>query len=107
MADVIVGKATKDKLVVAEDRTQVYGLAGSDTLISEGKDIIYDWESGDMLKILNADGSAGAYTNSSFKSGKLTLAIAGGGHVIFSGVSASDSFNINGTVHSIVGKKLK
>ncbi len=108
--DKLVGGSGKDTLWGGAGNDKLYGGSGNDIFIykpNEGKDIIYDWESGDMLKILNADGSAGAYTNSSFKSGKLTLAIAGGGHVIFSGVSASDSFNINGTVHSIVGKKLK
>ena len=37
MADVIVGKTTKDKLVAYEDRTQIYGLTGNDTLISDNK----------------------------------------------------------------------
>ena len=60
-----------------------------------------------MLQILNADGSEGTFTNSSFKSGKLTLAIEGGGHVIFQNVTSSDTFNINGTVHTISGSKLK
>ena len=66
-----------------------------------------DFDGGDMLQILKANGREGTFTNSSFKSGKLTLAIEGGGHVVFSGMSASDSFNINGTMHTISGKKLK
>ena len=59
-----------------------------------------------MLKILNANGSQGTFTNSSFKNGTLTLAISGE-HVQFKGVSATDTFNINGTSYSIVGTKLK
>ncbi|MBR3497512.1 MAG: hypothetical protein IKO05_00790 [Selenomonadaceae bacterium] len=54
-----------------------------------------------MLQILDA-----GFTNSSFKNGKLTIAVDGGGHVIFQNVSASDTFNINGTTYSISGKKL-
>ena len=59
-----------------------------------------------MLQILNSDGSQGSFTNSSFKNGKLTIAIDGGGHVIFQNVSASDTFNINGTTYSIRNEKL-
>ena len=66
-----------------------------------------DFTGGDMLQILKANGREGTFTNSSFKSGKLTLAIEGGGHVTFSGMSAGDEININGTMHTISGKKLK
>jgi|GEM_PF-3971536 len=37
MAAVIVGKSKKDKLVAFEGRTQIYGLAGNYTLMSENK----------------------------------------------------------------------
>lgn len=60
----------------------LYGQNGDDVFIykpNEGKDKIMDFAAGDMLKILNADGSAGSFTNSSFKSGNLTLAVSGGG----------------------------
>ena len=60
-----------------------------------------------MLQILNADGSQGSFSNSSFKNGTLSLAIEGGGKVVFKDVSKSDSFNINGTTYKISGSKLK
>ncbi|MBQ3337338.1 MAG: hypothetical protein IJG80_08055 [Selenomonadaceae bacterium] len=108
--DKLVGGSGKDSLWGGKGDDTLYGQSGDDVFIykpNEGKDTIMDFSAGDMLQILNADGSQGSFTNSSFKSGKLTLAIDGGGHVIFKGVSATDSFNINGTTYSIVGKKLK
>ena len=60
-----------------------------------------------MLKILDADGSAGKYKSSKFSGGNLTLTIQGGGKVIFKDVTSSDTFNINGTTHRISGSKLK
>ncbi|MBR3497614.1 MAG: hypothetical protein IKO05_01315 [Selenomonadaceae bacterium] len=108
--DKLVGGSGKDTLWGGKGDDTLYGQSGDDVFIykpNEGKDTIMDFSAGDMLQILNADGSQGSFTNSSFKSGKLTLAIDGGGHVIFKGVSATDSFNINGTTYSIVGKKLK
>ena len=74
----------------------------------EGTDTIFDYSSGDMLKILKSNGKAGGtFKDSSFSSSKLTLTINGGGKVVFNNVSSSDSFNINGTIHTISGKKLK
>ncbi|MBQ3337912.1 MAG: hypothetical protein IJG80_10965, partial [Selenomonadaceae bacterium] len=117
--DSLFGGAGNDKLYGYSDKDTLWGGAGDDTLTggagddifiykpNEGKDYITDFTADDMLQILNADGSAGTFTNSSFKNSKLTLAIEGGGHVIFKGVSASDTFNINGTVHTIAGSKLK
>ena len=108
--DVLYGGAGNDSLWGGAGDDKLYGGDGADTFIytaNEGKDTIYDWESGDMLQILNSDGSEGAFTNSTFKSGKLALSIDGGGRVVFSGVSKSDTFNINGTTYSISGSKLK
>ncbi|MBQ3337436.1 MAG: hypothetical protein IJG80_08545 [Selenomonadaceae bacterium] len=108
-ADKIYGEAGSDTLWGGAGNDTLYGGEGDDVFIyraDEGKDTIMDFTSGDMLQILNADGSEGTFTNSSFKSGKLTLAIEGGGHVVFSGVNTSDTFNINGTTYKISGKKL-
>ena len=89
----------------------LWGDDGKDTFIykpGEGTDTIFDYESGDMLKILKADGSAGgSFTNSLFSDGTLSLTINGGGSVIFKNVTASDKFNINGTTYKINGTKLK
>ncbi len=57
-AEVLVGKSGKDKLVVAADKTQIYGLAGNDTLESNGKNnILLIGGSGD--DILNMTGGTG------------------------------------------------
>ena len=108
-ADTLQGGAGNDTLWGGAGNDKLYGGAGKDTFIyrpNEGTDTIYDWESGDILQILDADGAQGSFTNSSFKNSKLTLAIEGG-KVVFSGVSASDSFNINGTIYKISGSKLR
>ena len=55
--------------------------------------------------ILKSDGSKGGlFTNSSFKNGNLTLAISGGGKVVFDNVSADNFFNVNGTTYAINNK---
>ena len=108
--DKLYGQAGNDSLWGGDGNDSLWSGEGSDTFIytaDTGKDYIYDWTSDDLLKILNADGSAGSFKNSSFKNSKLALAIDGGGKIVFSGVSATDTFNINGTTYSISGKKLK
>ncbi len=109
--DSITGGAGKDSLYGGAGNDSLWGGAGNDVFIykpNEGTDTIFDYSSGDLLQILNADGSeGGTFTNSYFKNNNLRLAISGGGKVIFSGVSASDTFNINGTSYSISGNKLK
>ena len=108
--DKLYGQNGDDTLSGGAGDDSLWGGAGEDTFIyttNEGKDTIYDWESGDMLQILNSDGSQGSFTNSSFKNSNLTLTIDGGGKVVFSGVSKSDTFNINGTSYSISGSKLR
>ena len=59
MADVIVGKSTKDKLVTAEDKTQVYGLAGNDSLISDGKNkiLLVGGSGNDLLRMTGGSGT--------------------------------------------------
>ena len=109
-ADTLQGGKGKDTLWGGAGNDKLYGGDGNDTFIyrpNEGTDTIYDWEAGDMLQILESNGAQGSFSSSSFKSSKLTLAIDGGGKVVFSGVSASDSFNINGTTYKISGTKLK
>ena len=126
--DVLYGDAGNDQLVGGEGKDKLYGGSGSDSLwggagndslfggagddtfaytVNQGTDRIYDWESGDMLKIFTADGSRGSFKSSKYSGGDLTLTISGGGKIIFDGVSKSDTFNINGTTYKISGSKLK
>lgn len=98
--DILHGGAGNDTLWGGVGNDSLYGDAGSDVFIyrpGEGTDTIFDYQSGDMLQILKADGSPGSYTNATFSNNKLTLAIDGGGTVVFDNVSSSDTININGT----------
>jgi len=58
-AKVLVGKTKNDKLVVAEDRTQIYGLAGNDTLESNGKSnvLLIGGSGNDVLKMTGGNGT--------------------------------------------------
>ena len=61
-----------------------------------------------MLKILNKKGKeGGTFSKATFSNNMLTLAISGGGKVIFDGVSAGSQININGKIHTISGNSLK
>ena len=118
--DTLSGGIGNDKLLGGTSNDSLWGDAGNDTLYggsgddifiykpNEGTDTIMDYEANDILQILKEDGSAGGtFSSSSFKGNNLTLAIDGGGKIIFSGVNATDSFNINDTIYTISGKKLK
>ena len=108
--DSLNGGAGKDSLWGGAGDDTLYGGDGKDTFIykpGEGTDTIFDYQSGDMLKILNADGSDGSFKKSKFSGGVLTLTINGGGSVIFENVSAGDTVKINSKAYTISGNKLK
>ena len=117
--DSLLGSAGNDSLVGAAGADTLWGGAGNDTLTggagsdtfiykpNEGSDTISDFASNDMLQILKADGSAGAFSSSTLGGTTLTVAIEGGGSVILTNVSAGQSININGTSYSISGNTLK
>ena len=101
--------AMNDYIISYGDNVSILGGAGNDLFVynaNEGTDRIYDWESGDTLKILNTDGSNGSFKSFKYSGGDLTLTITGGGKVIFDNVSKSDKFKINGTTYKISGTKL-
>ena len=107
--DKIYGGSGNDSLWGGDGNDSLWGGSGKDVFIykpGEGKDRIFDYSSGDMLKILEDDGSKGSFKKSKYSGGDLTLTISGGGTVIFDGVSKSDKFNINGTTYKISGSKL-
>lgn len=89
----------------------LYGGSDNDVFIykpNEGTDHIMDYQSGDMLQILKKNGKAGGtFSKATFSNNTLTLAISGGGTVIFDGVSAGQSININGKIRTISGNTLK
>ena len=108
--DKIYGGDGKDTLWGGAGNDSLWGGSGNDTFIyqaGEGNDKIFDYSSGDMLKILKSDGSAGGkYKKSKFSDGTLALTISGGGSLLFENVTASTNFNINGKSYKISGSKL-
>ena len=110
-ADYLVGGAGNDSLIGNASNDKLYGEAGNDIFICKmdeaGTDTIFDYESGDILQILNANGSKGSFSGATFSGNKLTLSIDGGGSVIFSGVSKGNTFNINGKIYTLRGSKFK
>ena len=109
--DCLSGGKGNDTLWGNTGNDKLYGGDGKDTFIykpGEGTDTIFDYQSGDMLKILKSNGKdGGSFINSSFKNGNLTLSINGGGKVIFDGVASGDKFNINSKTYTLSGTKLK
>ena len=117
--DRLYGQSGNDKLLGGKGKDSLWGGAGNDTLwggdgndtfiykAGEGKDMIFDYTSGDMLKILKSNGKTGSFSKSKFSNGTLSLTISGGGSVIFNDVAKGDKFNINGTTYKISGSKLK
>ena len=107
--DIIYGGKGNDSLWGGAGNDSLWGDAGKDTFFytaNEGTDRIFDYEAGDMLKILNADGSDGSFKSSKYSGGDLTLTINGGGKIIFDDVAFTTKFNINGLSYNISGSKL-
>ncbi|MBQ9497943.1 MAG: hypothetical protein IJR52_10295, partial [Selenomonadaceae bacterium] len=103
-ANRITGSSQDDKIDGGKGRDNLHGGDGADVFIykpNEGTDRIMDYQSGDLLTILDA-----TFTKSSFKDDKLTLTIDGGGKIIFENVASGDKININGTSYSIRNEKL-
>lgn len=125
-SDSLVGGAGNDVLYGKEGNDTLWGGAGNDSLYGnggnevnsqsdvfvykpgEGTDTIFDYDVWDTLMILKADGSeGGTFTKATFKNNTLTLAINGGGTVIFDDVKSGENININGVTHTISGGTLK
>lgn len=109
--DTLWGSYGNDKLYGGAGNDTLYGESGDDIFIykpNEGTDHIMDYQSGDMLKILKKNGNeGGTFSKATFSNDTLTLAISGGGKVIFDGVSAGAQININGQIRTISGNTLK
>ena len=107
--DIIFGGKGNDTLWGGKGNDSLWGGDGKDTFVyktGEGSDTIFDYSSGDMLKILKSNGAAGGkYKKSKFSNGTLALTI-GTGSVIFEDVTTATTFNINGNSYKISGSKL-
>ena len=108
--DKIYGGSGKESLWGGAGNDSLWGGDGNDTFIfqaGDGDDKIFDYQSGDMFKILKSDGSSGGkFTKSKYSDGALSLTISGGGSVLFDNVSAATTFNINNKSYKISGSKL-
>lgn len=108
--DVLKGGSGKESLWGGAGDNSLWGGGGNDTFIfqaGDGDDKIFDYQSGDMLKILKADGSSGGkFTKSKYSDGTLSLTISGGGSILFDNVSTTTTFNINNKSYKISGSKL-
>lgn len=107
--DILLGGKGNDSLWGGAGNDSLWGETGNDTFIytaNKGTEKIFDYEAGDMLKILSADGSYGSFKSSKYSGEDLTLSINGGGKIIFEDVVSSTKFNINGSSYNISGSKL-
>ena len=128
-ADKLYGDAGNDSLFGGKGADSLYGGAGNDTLWggagndtliggaeadtfiykpNEGNDVItdYSYDDGDILQILNTNGTEASY-ESSFASNTLTLTIDGGGTLVLNNVNSGDKVNVNGTKKTIGSNGLK
>ena len=114
----LIGGKGNDQLYGGSGADTLWGGANSDTLCGgdgndlfiykpeEGIDTILDYQSGDMLQILKADGTNGSFRNALFSNNELKLSISGGGFVVLKNVTLATEFNINGTNYKISGSTL-
>ena len=108
-ADILVGGSGQSTLWDGAGNDSLWGGSGKDTFIykaGDGSDKIFDYQSGDMLKILKSNGKTGSFSKSKYSGGTLSLTISGGGEVLFDNVTTSTDFNINGTIYKISNSKL-
>jgi len=102
--DKLYGEAGADKIYGGAGKDELWGDAGADTFVyssGDDKDVIYNFENDDMLKITGT--FTGTYNKSKkevyFKVGSTASAIT------LKDFTAS-TFNVNGTDYKISGKKL-
>ena len=117
--DYLYGGSSNDSLNGGKGNDTLWGGTGNDTLMGgdgndifiykpgEGIDHIIDYAGGDILQIINADGTDGTFKKAKFSGGVLAITIEGGGKVVFDNVSAGDAININSDTYTISGTKLK
>ena len=105
----LYGNAGNDTLNGGNGNDLLWGGAGNDTFIykaGEGKDTIMDYESGELISILDKKDNAGKFSKAIFSDNTLTLTIKGGGKVTLNNVSSSTEFNINNETYRVRGNAL-
>ena len=102
-ANVIIGGAGNDTLWGSTKNDTLTGGEGADTFVykpGDGKDVITDYATGDLLKI---DGVT--FTKAAFSRGTLTLTVDGGS-IALKNVTTSTEFDINGDKYQISNSML-
>ena len=122
--NILTGGKGKDSLVGGDSSDTLRGGKGNDTLwggspnesyndadtfifwAGDGNDTIadYNFAQGDLLQILNKDGTSNATFTSAFDDDKLTLNVKGGGKVILA--TDQTQFNINSATYTRQGNTL-
>ena len=109
--DYLFGNKGNDKIYGGTGNDYIYGGAGNDSLWGDkgndtfvymngdGKDVIFGFENGDMLQVMDE-------FTSTCNNGVVTLNLESGGSITLKEYTAS-RFNINGTSYKISGKTLK
>ena len=108
-ANKLYSNSTDTTLTGGKGDDSLWGSDGVDTFVymaNTGTDKIFNYESGELLQIIKANGAEGSFKNSTFANNNLTLAIDGGGKVVFQNVASSTEFNINGTAYQIESTRL-
>ena len=126
--DTLLGNGGNDNLAGGKGKDKIYGGAGADTLngnegndtlwggdgddtfifqAGNGNDVIADYQSGELLNILNKNGQVEDFKKAAFSDDTLTLNIKGGGKISFKNVTESTVFNINGTTYRVSDNTIK
>ena len=115
----LIGGKGKDELRGGDGADTIFGGKGNDTLWGEtgadifvyqastGNDVIADYESGELVQILDKKGNATTFTDAIFNADTLTLEINGGGKITFQSVTNETEFNINGDTYTVSGTTLR
>ena len=108
--DTLIGGDGADTLTGGKGNDTLWGGNGEDTFVyyaGTGNDVIMDYQSGDLLNILNKNSSLEDFKKAAFNDDTLTLNIKGGGKISFKNITESTIFNINGTNYRVSDNTIK
>ncbi len=102
LANSIIGGSGNDTLAGGKGNDSLWGGGGSDTFIySSGKDVIYGFDSGDLLQITDA------FSAPTYNASKKSIAFkVGTGSVTLKDFGATTTFHVNDTTYRLRNGKL-
>ena len=106
----MIGGDGADTLTGGKGNDTLWGGNGEDTFVyyaGTGNDVIMDYQSGDLLNILNKNSRLEDFKKAAFNDDTLTLNIKGGGKISFKNITESTIFNINGTNYRVSDNTIK